>query len=135
MKKVRTYMDKLKKNKEFHKRFKEEYQNLCIGEQVARVRHQAHLTQAALAKRIHTTKSAVSRYESADYSGYSLPLLKRVAKACEADLKIMLVGKRTKCDLHAISEKYSKLDILAKAEHGKEKKLTSKFIKKLKKAS
>ena len=103
MRKVKTYMDKLKENKEFRKRFEEEYQNLCIGEQVARVRHQAHLTQAALAKRMHTTKSAVSRYESADYSGYSLPLLKRVANACGADLKIMLIGKQTKCDSRVIA--------------------------------
>ena len=101
MKKVKTYMDKLKKSKEFCKRFEEEYQNLCIGEQAARIRHQAHLTQATLAKRMHTTKSAVCRYESADYSGYSLPLLKRVAKACGANLKIMFVGNPTKCGSRA----------------------------------
>ena len=89
-------MDKLMENKEFRKRFDKEYQNLCIGEQIARIRHQAHLTQAVLAKRIDTTKSAISRYESADYTGYSLPLLKRVAKACGADLRIMFVAKRTR---------------------------------------
>lgn len=101
MRKVKTYMDKLTEDKEFRKRFDEEYQNLCIGEQIAQARHQAHLTQAVLAKRIDTTKSAISRYESADYTGYSLPLLKRVAKACGADLKIMFVTKRIKSDSHA----------------------------------
>lgn len=90
MKKAETYMDKLMKDKKFRERFDEEYQNLCIGEQIAIARHQAHLTQADLAKRIHTTKSAISRYESADYTGYSLPLLKRIAKACETNLKIIL---------------------------------------------
>ena len=94
MRKVKTYIDKLMKDKKFRKRFDEEYQNLCIGEQIAQARHQAHLTQAVLAKRIDTTKSAISRYESADYTGYSLPLLKRVAKACGADLKIMFIAKR-----------------------------------------
>ena len=92
-------MDKLMEDKEFRKRFDEEYQNLCIGEQVARARHQAHLTQSALAKRIHTTKSAISRYESADYSGYSLPLLNRIANACGTDLRIIFSAKQTKDDL------------------------------------
>ena len=94
MGKAKTYMDKLMGDREFRKRFDEEYQNLCIGEQIARARHQAHLTQAALAKRIKTTKSAVSRYESVDYSGYSLPLLNRIAKACKVDLKIIFVPNR-----------------------------------------
>ncbi len=89
-----TVMDKLMDNEKFRKRFDEEYQNLCIGEQIAKVRHQAHLTQSALAKRIHTTKSAISRYESADYSGYTLALLNRIVKACGANLKISIVAKR-----------------------------------------
>ncbi|MCK5013666.1 MAG: helix-turn-helix domain-containing protein [Candidatus Omnitrophica bacterium] len=39
------------------------------------MRHKAYLTQEQLAKRIHTTKSAISRYESNNYEGYSLSLL------------------------------------------------------------
>lgn len=73
-----------------------------IGEQIARTRHQAHLTQAALAKRIDTTKSAISRYESADYAGYSLPLLKRIAKACRVNLRIIFVAKRTENGSRAV---------------------------------
>ena len=92
MRKAKTYMDKLMEDKEFRKRFDKEYQNLCIGEQIAKARHQAHLSQSALAKRINTTKSAISRYENADYSGYSLSLLTRIAKACETDLKIIFVA-------------------------------------------
>ena len=81
------------------KGLREEYQNVCIGEQIAMARHYARLTQSALAKRVHTTKSAISRYESADYSGYSIPLLTRIAKACGADLRIIFVAcKRTKND-------------------------------------
>jgi len=36
MKKIKTYMDKLMENKEFRERFDKEYQNLCIGEHIAR---------------------------------------------------------------------------------------------------
>lgn len=92
MGKTKTYMDRLMDGKEFKEKFEQEYQNLCIGEQIAIVRHRAHLTQAALAKQIHTTKSAISRYESADYNRYSIPLLTRIAKACRTDLKIILVA-------------------------------------------
>ena len=96
MRKTKTYMDKLMINKEFGERFGEEYQNICIGEQIAGIRHRANLTQDALAKRTHTTKSAISRYENSDYKSYSIPLLNRIAEACGADLKIDFVTKGTK---------------------------------------
>lgn len=96
MKKTKTYMDKLMKSKEFREKFNEEYQNICIGEHIARIRHQANLTQDALAKRTHTTKSAISRYENSDYKSYSIPLLNRIAEACGTVLKIDFVTKITK---------------------------------------
>ena len=96
MKKTKTYMDKLMKNKEFREKFDKEHQNLCIGEHIARIRHQANLTQDALAKRTHTTKSAISRYENSDYKSYSIPLLNRIAEACGTVLKIDFVTKGTK---------------------------------------
>lgn len=91
---VKTYMGTLMADEEFRKRFDEEYQNLCISEQIARARHAAHLTQEELAKRIHTTKSAISRYESSDYKKYSMPLLNRLAKACNATLKVLLISSK-----------------------------------------
>ncbi len=45
MKKTRTYMDKLMENKEFREKFDKEYQYLCIGEHIAKIRHQVNLTQ------------------------------------------------------------------------------------------
>jgi transcriptional regulator with XRE-family HTH domain len=103
MRKTNTYMDKLMENNIFRDRFDEEYQNLCIGEQIARARHQAHLTQHTLAKRIHTTKSAISRYESVDYDSYSLKLLKRIAMACGTDIKINFVGRRERNNSRTVS--------------------------------
>ena len=96
MKKTKTYMDKLMKNKEFREKFDEEYKNICIGEHITRIRHRANLTQDALAKRTHTTKSAISRYENSDYKSYSIPLLNRIAEACGTVLKIDFVTKGTK---------------------------------------
>ena len=57
MKKTKTYMDKLMENKEFRERFNKEYQNLCIGEHIARIRHQANLTQAVPANRIKNNRT------------------------------------------------------------------------------
>ncbi|MEK6563572.1 MAG: helix-turn-helix transcriptional regulator [Candidatus Omnitrophota bacterium] len=94
MEKNKTYMDKLMTEKDFREKFDQKYQNLCIAEQIAQARHQAHLTQSELAKRIHTTKSAISRYESADYDKYGITLLTRIAKACGADLKIIFVTSK-----------------------------------------
>lgn len=94
--KVKTYMDKLMDNKQFKEKFDEEYQNLLISEQIAQLRHFAGLTQNDLARRIHTTKSAISRYESIDYNNYSLNLLNRIAHACGADLKVLFILHREK---------------------------------------
>lgn len=99
MKKDKTYLDKLMESKEFRKRFEQEYQNLCIGEQIVKARHYAELTQSALAKRIHTTKSAISRYESANYNSYSISLLNRIAKACGSNLKIFFVPPKNRKSL------------------------------------
>jgi len=57
MKKTKTYMDKLMKNKEFREKFDKEYQNLCIGEHIAKIRHQKNLTQDALAKQRKNNKT------------------------------------------------------------------------------
>ncbi len=90
-------MDELLKDKRFREKFDKEYQNLCIAEEIIRARKRAHLTQEALARRVHTTKSAISRYESADYTQYGVPLLNRIAIACGAKLKIAFtVSERPK---------------------------------------
>jgi len=98
-KKVETYMDKLMEDKSFQSAFEEEYANLLISEEIAKIRKSAQLTQEDLAKRIHTTKSAISRYESARYRGYSIPLLEKIAHACGANL---LVKFRKSDRAHAV---------------------------------
>lgn len=88
---VKTYADKLLSDKKFKKAFDQEYKNLVISEKIAELRHKANLTQEQLAKRVHTTKSAISRYESNNYDGYSVSLLQKIAVACGADLQIGFV--------------------------------------------
>ena len=92
--KVRTYADKLLEDKHFREQFEQEYENLVISEKIAELRHKAHLTQEELAKKVRTTKSAISRYESNDYQGYSITLLQKIASACGADLRVSFVVKK-----------------------------------------
>ncbi len=89
--KPKTYMNQLMQDKKFKTAFDKEYSKLLISEKISKLRKDANLTQEKLALKIHTTKSAISRYESASYSGYSLPLLKKIAKACGADLSIQFI--------------------------------------------
>ncbi len=90
----KTYADKLFSDKSFREDFEQEYKNLVISEKIAGLRHKAHLTQEELAERIHTTKSAISRYESNNYQGYSLSLLQKIAVACGADLEVGFAFKK-----------------------------------------
>ncbi|MDD3656469.1 MAG: helix-turn-helix transcriptional regulator [Atribacterota bacterium] len=96
MKKTKTYMDKLMQDKDFREKFDEEYKNLCLAEQIAKVRHNANLTQEELAQRIESTKSAISRYENSNYNSYSVKLLNKIAKACNTDLQISFVPRGAK---------------------------------------
>ena len=50
-----------------------------VARGIYRLRTEAGLTQQALAKRIGTTTSVISRLEDADYTGHSLAMLRRIA--------------------------------------------------------
>lgn len=78
--------------------FKEAYDALELEYQVARemlkARYRAKLTQEAVAERMGTTKSAVSRLESANKHAPSLATLKRYAEAVGCDLSVKLVRQK-----------------------------------------
>ncbi len=67
-----------------------EYQ---VAGQMLRARARAGLTQDAVAERMGTTKSAISRLESAGRHAPSLATLKRYAHAVGCELQIKLVPK------------------------------------------
>ena len=55
------------------------------------LRHQAGLTQREFAKRVKTTASVISRLESADYDGYSVKMLQRIAASMHQRLEMKFV--------------------------------------------
>jgi len=80
------------------KGFAEAYASLDLEYQVVsqllKARTKAGLTQDAVAERMGTTKSAVSRLESAGKHAPSLSTLKRYAEAVGCDLQVKLVPQR-----------------------------------------
>lgn len=62
-----------------------------IAQQVYDLRTAAHMTQRALAARVGTTASVISRLEDTDYKGHSVSMLRRIAKvfACRVDVRFV----------------------------------------------
>ena len=79
--------------------FTEEYDALELEYQVAnqmlKARSRAGLTQDAVAERMGTTKSAISRLESAGKHAPSLATLRRYAEAVGCELQVKLVRQKT----------------------------------------
>ena len=76
------------KDKEFKRYYEEEGRRLAIGYKIARLRQRLGLTQKDLAKKIHTSQTAVARLESGDYAGYSLRTLEKIALVTRTHLDI-----------------------------------------------
>ena len=68
-----------------------EYQ---VAGQMLKARSRAGLTQDAVAERMGTTKSAISRLESAGKHAPSLATLKRYASAVGCELQVKLVQRK-----------------------------------------
>ena len=78
--------------------FKDAYDSLeleyTVASQMIKARAKAGLTQDAVAERMGTTKSAVSRLEGASRHAPSLATLKKYAAAVGCDLQVKLVPNK-----------------------------------------
>jgi DNA-binding XRE family transcriptional regulator len=94
--------------------FREEYDSLeeeyLLVREMRSARSKSGLTQEAVAERMGTTKSAVSRLESAGKHAPSITTLKRYAEAVGCDLEIKLVPKNspTKCSTGSAKKRVSR---------------------------
>ncbi len=66
----------------------EETCNLNIANSLRKLREENNLSQAELARLTHTTQSVISRLEDADYQGYTLKMLEKMAAALNQKLII-----------------------------------------------
>jgi transcriptional regulator with XRE-family HTH domain len=83
-----SIFDKKMENHKFKAVYDRVSTQMNIGEQIARLRHKAKMSQLELAKKVSTSRTAIARYESGDYSRYNVGTLARIARALHKRLKI-----------------------------------------------
>lgn len=85
------YIDKrIKNDPEFSYNFEEGYEEFKLGLMIKEMRHEYGLTQEDLAKKIKTTKSAISRIENHS-EDMKISTLVKIAKSLGKKLKIEIV--------------------------------------------
>jgi transcriptional regulator with XRE-family HTH domain len=83
------YLDEQMKDRAFAKRFEQAGEAWNVALQLAALRKEAGLSQKELARKLKTSQQQVSRLESPAYEGHSLSMLRRVARALNAEMKVM----------------------------------------------
>jgi transcriptional regulator with XRE-family HTH domain len=83
------YLEEQLQNPEFAARFERAGEAWNVGLQVAALRQKAGLSQKDLAKLLKTSQQQISRLESASYEGHSLGMLRRVAEALHARVRVV----------------------------------------------
>jgi DNA-binding XRE family transcriptional regulator len=92
------YLEGQLKDPAFAARFKRAGDAWDVALQIAALREQAGLSQKDLAKLLRTSQQQISRLESPGYEGHSLSMLRRVAEALHARVRVVFEpeGKGTK---------------------------------------
>ena len=89
-----AFLKKARKRKGFKAAYKALAVEYAVANEMLTARARAGLTQEAVASRMGTTKSTVSRLESAGKHAPSLTSLKKYAKAVGCDIEIRLIPQR-----------------------------------------
>ncbi|TDM06250.1 MAG: transcriptional regulator [Ideonella sp. MAG2] len=85
------FIAKAKQREGFTQAYEDLALEYALASQMLKARTKAGLTQDAVAERMGTTKSAISRLESAGRHTPSLATLKKYASAVGCDLQVKLV--------------------------------------------
>jgi len=78
-------------NSKFKVVYEETAMKLSIGERIAELRHKRKMTQSQLARKVHTSRTAIARYENGEYTHYNLFTLLKIAKALKKDLEVKFI--------------------------------------------
>jgi ribosome-binding protein aMBF1 (putative translation factor) len=84
--------ERMARSPKYRKVFEETQRQIDLAVLVREMRESARLTQKELADRIDSKQSVIARLEDAEYTGHSLPLLRRIAAVCNVDLKLCATG-------------------------------------------
>ena len=87
------YLEQQLKDPAFATRFETAGEAWDVALQIAALREQAGLSQQQLAVILKTSQQQISRLESPGYEGHSLSMLRRVASALKARVRVVLEPK------------------------------------------
>lgn len=90
----KAFIEKASKRKGFVEAYDALALEYQLANQMLKARSRAGLTQDAVAERMGTTKSAISRLESAAKHAPSIATLKRYAHAVGCELQVRLVPQK-----------------------------------------
>lgn len=83
------YLEEQFQDPDFAARFENAGAAWDVALQIAALRQKAGLSQKDLAKLLNTSQQQISRLESATYEGHSLSMLRRVADALHARVRVV----------------------------------------------
>ena len=84
------YLEEQLRDPAFADRFDRAGEGWDVALQIAALRQEAGLSQKELAKLLKTSQQQISRLESPGYEGHSLSMLRRVARALNARVRVVL---------------------------------------------
>lgn len=102
------YLAKQMKDPLFAEHYEQAGQAWDVALQIAALRTQAGLSQKQLAHVLGTSQQQVSRLESPSYEGHSLRMLRRVADALHARVRIVLEPVKHKHGHSGVAEDKSR---------------------------
>jgi transcriptional regulator with XRE-family HTH domain len=94
------YLEEQMQDPAFADRFDRAGEAWDVALQIAALRQEAGLSQKELAKLLKTSQQQISRLESPGYKGHSLSMLRRVAEALHARVRVVFESEKKRNALH-----------------------------------
>ena len=94
------YLEEQLRDPVFAARFERAGEAWDVALQITALRQQAGLSQKELAKLLKTSQQQISRLESPGYEGHSLSMLRRVAEALHARIRVVFESEKKRDALH-----------------------------------
>ena len=98
------FLEEQLRDPDFAERFKRAGEAWDVALQIAALREKAGLSQKDLARKLKTSQQQISRLESPAYEGHSLSMLRRVARALNARVRVVLEPDEKPAGMHVAED-------------------------------
>jgi transcriptional regulator with XRE-family HTH domain len=105
-----NYLDEQMRDQVFADRFEQAGDAWDVALQITALRKKAGLSQKELARLLKTSQQQISRLESTGYEGHSLSMLRRVAEALHAKMRVVFEPDADETGMH-VAEGGSKYEV------------------------